>query len=305
MYDDICFFIKVINLGKFSYAAKELNIAQSTISRKIASLEESLHTILIKRDSRTLELTEDGMRLYSQFKDTSNDVNNLISQVIDRNTRYNTVLNLLLPVGMVNFKFSQKLAQLTESFEGIQLNLTYYAGTVNTENYIYDIAIVSSANKPQKKTAKLIYSSKVILAGSPEYIAKYGLCQSREELNNHIVMGNTRVLTENYKVSLFHEKESLEYPLKVNYKFYLNSFAEAKNLICAGIAIGGVLIDDITQELNNGSLIRILPDYHFGFINYYLVSNFSETDIRYIKIINLLEDFFTDLRKIQMFLSIG
>lgn len=292
MYDDICFFVKIIECGKFSSAAEKFNLAQSTISRKISALEEQLNCRLIKRDSRNLELTEVGQNLYNEFKDTATEVDKLVSSVLIKDSRYNNILNLLLPVGMANFAFSRTLANLSSKLSGIQLNLTYYAGTINIDNYDYDIAIISSANKNLAQTSKLVYRSKVIIACSPEYIKNHGLCTSLKELREHTVIGNIRVLLENSCTNLFHEEDNSVVPLDIDYKLYLNSFIEAKHLTLSGVTISGLMENDIKTELARGDLIRVLPDYHVGYMNYYLISKFETTDFRYHEVLEVLEDFF-------------
>ncbi len=69
-FDDIFIFIKLIDIGTFTELAKHLNVSQSTVSRRIQNLEESVNMKLIKRNSRGLiEMTEDGESFYMSFKD--------------------------------------------------------------------------------------------------------------------------------------------------------------------------------------------------------------------------------------------
>ena len=79
MYDDILFFVSVVAYDKFSVAAEKLGISQSTISRKIAALEQQLNFKLIKRDSRNLELTEYGTNLAAAFHEIDAEVEAMLS----------------------------------------------------------------------------------------------------------------------------------------------------------------------------------------------------------------------------------
>ena len=53
-------FCRVVELGSFTAAAREARLPQPTVSRHIASLEESLATRLLERTTRTLSVTETG-----------------------------------------------------------------------------------------------------------------------------------------------------------------------------------------------------------------------------------------------------
>ena len=292
MYDDILFFVDVVAHDKFSVAAEKLGVSQSTISRKIAALEQQLNLKLIKRDSRNLELTEHGANLVSVFRELGTEVESMVSGALLKNKKYNNIINILLPVGMANYGFSRSLVAINEKLEGIDLNLTYYAGTVDIDKYNYDLAIASQASKKEYHAATLVYSSKVIIVCSQEYIQRHGLCNTIEDLSKHMVVGNVRVLEENMIPQLFREGDSEITQLLVDYRLYLNSFIEAKNLVESGLVISGLLEDDVKEELKSGKIVRILPDYHVGYMNYYLVSKFKSDDVRYTTVLELLEDSF-------------
>lgn len=293
MYDDICFFVEVVDCGKFSQAAEKLQMAQSTISRKISALEDELKLHLIKRDSRNLELTEAGQKLYNEFRDISVKTDKMLSQVLINDELFNHILNILLPVGMVNFAFSKVLTTLNQLLPGIKLNLTYYAGTIDLDNYNYDLAIVSRINKKNDQPAKLVYNSKIIIAASPDYLASHGECLSPYDLSNHQMIGNIRVLTSSEGMTSFYREDSgEEQQIKINYQFYLNSFIEAKHLTLSGVTVSGLMEGEIEDELATGKLVRVLPEYHAGYMSYFLVSKFATHDSRYLTVLKLLEDVF-------------
>lgn len=61
-------YIKIIDCGTLSGAARELHIAQSTLSSQIRVLEEEYGSELFLRGNRRLELTETGKLLYEKSK---------------------------------------------------------------------------------------------------------------------------------------------------------------------------------------------------------------------------------------------
>lgn len=61
-------YIKIIDCGTLSGAARELHIAQSALSSQVKSLEEEYGTELFLRGNRRLELTETGKLLYEKAK---------------------------------------------------------------------------------------------------------------------------------------------------------------------------------------------------------------------------------------------
>lgn len=61
-------FFEVAKAGNISKAAKELYISQPAISKSISKLEDSLEVSLFTRNSRGVQLTEEGKLLYSHTK---------------------------------------------------------------------------------------------------------------------------------------------------------------------------------------------------------------------------------------------
>ena len=63
-------FVTVVDCGSFTEAANRLYLAQSTVSSNVQALEESLHTLLFRRESkRRMTLTADGKRTYQYAQD--------------------------------------------------------------------------------------------------------------------------------------------------------------------------------------------------------------------------------------------
>jgi len=58
--NDVRSFVKIVDLGSFAAAAREIGVPKSTLSRRIAALEATLGTTLIVRDRRQFHVTDDG-----------------------------------------------------------------------------------------------------------------------------------------------------------------------------------------------------------------------------------------------------
>ena len=63
-------FVRVIDAGSFSGAAKQLRVGQSTVSKTIAQLEDRLGVRLLLRSTHGLTLTEAGRNFYERARRT-------------------------------------------------------------------------------------------------------------------------------------------------------------------------------------------------------------------------------------------
>lgn len=66
---DMAVFVRVVDAGNFSAAARQLGSLPSTVSRQIKRLEQRLGTQLLERSTRRIRLTEAGAEVYSHCRE--------------------------------------------------------------------------------------------------------------------------------------------------------------------------------------------------------------------------------------------
>ena len=62
-------FVRIVDAGSLSSAARLLGTTQPTVSRRLKSLERSLGVPLLQRSTHAMKLTDDGMRCYARAKE--------------------------------------------------------------------------------------------------------------------------------------------------------------------------------------------------------------------------------------------
>lgn len=283
MFDDIMLFVKVVNSGNFLLLSHRLGIAQSTISRKIKVLEDSLGVQLLKRNTRNLELTEKGKNLYENFKDCEHDLLKLIDPILFNSKIVHGTLTVLMPPAFSTYAITSYLGQFIRDYPELKLVLYYQFREINMVKDSYDIAIISYLPKQNSQRVKMIYTSKLILVCTQEYIDKYGFLTEIDALKNHLIVG--KLLTEDSApiTSIDVYSDSSKIPITVEYDFRIrvNSFNEAIKIIKSGEAIAAIPEESVSAELKSGHLIRLMPQYNFGQVSYYALRNIDHDDLRY------------------------
>src|ERR1700748_3398287 len=80
--NSLVIFAKVVEANSFSEAARRLDMPVSTVSRRIAELEDQLGVRLLKRSTRSLKLTDIGSQVLEHAQrgvDVSEAVDNVVS----------------------------------------------------------------------------------------------------------------------------------------------------------------------------------------------------------------------------------
>ncbi len=87
-------FESAARLLSFTLAAEELNLTQSAISQQIKQLEVFLEIKVFRRLTRRLELTESGERFYETVCRCLADIDRVVDEIRDENTRGNVVISI-------------------------------------------------------------------------------------------------------------------------------------------------------------------------------------------------------------------
>lgn len=118
------YFVKTAELLNFSEAARELNVAQSTLSQQVRQLENELNIRLFDRNSHEIILTEAAREILPFALKTIKDADNCVSKIQDLSGLKTGTLNI-----GVTYSFSpiltETLLQFTKSYPNVKLNVFY------------------------------------------------------------------------------------------------------------------------------------------------------------------------------------
>lgn len=114
--DDIDALLAVVQFSSLSQAAEHLGITQSAITRRLQSLEQSLGTQLLDRQTKPLRLTTVGQRVYQQCLTLKREARRLYA-LADEEGQARGPLRLGLPQSLSEVSLTRTLEKLREQFE--------------------------------------------------------------------------------------------------------------------------------------------------------------------------------------------
>ncbi|MCZ2722211.1 LysR substrate-binding domain-containing protein [Marinomonas sp. 15G1-11] len=181
----IRYFIKVVETGSFTKAARVFNVPPSSLSRRVADLEKNLGATLLKRSTRIVKLTEVGQIYYK-------DVQQILSQ-LERShetvrSYQTTPMGRLRISSMVGFG-DRILLPLLDEFSALypeivlDVSLSDELSTLGRDDV--DIAIRGGYAPNERVLAIKLMDNGFIPVASPSYLAKYGRPNSALELKQH------------------------------------------------------------------------------------------------------------------------
>lgn len=249
--DDALIFTRVVECHSFTQAAQGLGMQKSTVSRRIALLEERLGVRLLNRTTRKLRLTEVGQAYYERCRQIMLDFAEAEQAVMQLQLEPSGLLRITAPIEFGQLFLGQVLGDFMRQYPQISAEVELTSRHVDPVEEGVDIAIL--VGKPQDSTliARKVFETSRRLYASPDYLAQHGTPQTVAELATHraILLPND---SPRYW-PLLGESIGCQRVLSCNNI----TFAREAALAGAGIAGLPIMISELAVQ--QGRLLALLP----------------------------------------------
>jgi DNA-binding transcriptional LysR family regulator len=185
MFDGLEAFLAVQRHGNFSKAAKAMDVAVSSISRKIEALEEELGTPLFNRSTRDMQLTDAGERLIPLAHNILADVAEAREVVQSLNAEPRGLLAVTAPSPFGQRHVSQAVAHFLKHYPLIEVELHISNDIIDMAHDRVDVAVRIGVLPDSDLIATPLAPQRRVACASPQYIARHGAPSRPEELIQH------------------------------------------------------------------------------------------------------------------------
>jgi molybdate transport repressor ModE-like protein len=183
-WDDFRLLLSVVQLGSFSRAASALGIEQSTVSRRIGRLEETLGVRLMDRTRRGAALTPEGQRVVAQLNIAHSALLKAVQGAQAAESRLDDV-KLLTTDGIAAYWLVRFLPFLFEMHPDLELRIFTSTDFEAEQRGHFDLTIhYTQPTNPNLITTRL-GTLHFIPYASPSYLAKHGRPTSTADLARH------------------------------------------------------------------------------------------------------------------------
>ena len=253
--EDVILFERIADLNSISAGGSACGLSATVSSDRLKRLETALGCILLNRTTRSMSLTSEGALFLQYAKD-------LLSAY--EATRHCVGTRAKIPVGLLRVtapalfakKFlSQAIYDFLADYPETQVNLNLSDEILNYSAEGIDVAIRIGRLKDSTFIARKLGESHRVLCASPSYIQRHGTpsCPSDLDKHNCIVFVGQDV---------WHLRNNLEdVQVAVSGRLSINNAEMATQATLDGLGIGLRSRWDVAADLQEGRLIRVLPDY--------------------------------------------
>jgi DNA-binding transcriptional LysR family regulator len=252
--DELQAFIAVVDTGSLTAAAETLGQTVSATSRSLGRLEDKLHTTLLHRTTRRLQLTEEGATFLQRARAIVAAVDQAEGEMAHRRERPAGRLRVDAASPFMLHVVVPQVAGYLARHPQVELQLNSNDGIVDLIERRTDVAIRIGPLRDSTLHARPLGSSRTRVLASPDYIARHGRPRTVAELQQHTLIGFTQPETLN-EWPLRQADGSL---LHITPGVAASSGETLRHLVLAGVGIGR-LSDFMTgPDRAEGRLVELL-----------------------------------------------
>lgn len=168
--DDVRLFVTVARHASFVEAARRLGIPTSTVSRRVAKLEESLGVRLLQRTSRRVGLTQEGARLLERAAPLVEELASVLDAAADRTEEPSGRLRVTAPVLTGSQRVAPALFSFAARYPRITLELTLTNAMLPLVEEGIDLAFRVGPIRDAELVARHMWASPFALAAAPRFV---------------------------------------------------------------------------------------------------------------------------------------
>jgi DNA-binding transcriptional LysR family regulator len=259
--NDLLLFSRVVTEGSFSRAAERLNMPKSSLSRRITALEAQLGERLLLRTTRKLAVTDFGNAVLTHAQQVNAEVEATLALTQQRQVQPSGRLRVSMPADFANETMTALISRFLHQYPAITLELDLSPRRVDLIGENFDLAIrMGSLPDDASLAARRLTKFSAAIYAAPSYLEKFGEPQEPEALMEHQTL---RLLARNGEPARWRLKNGDQTWEGVPPGIATaNSPEILKRLALAGLGITLISEHFARCHLHDGSLIRVLPNWH-------------------------------------------
>ncbi len=253
--DAIPVFVKVVEAGSFSAAARLLNMPKTTVSSKIALLEKRLGSNLIQRTTRKLRVTEAGMKYFRHCASAMREMELGEAALQAAKGEPSGVLRVTAPVDIGHLILPRIIRTYLARYAGTTVELLVSNRVVDLVGEGIDLAIRAVFLKDSSLTAKRFFGAGAALWASPIYLEKFGgIAHPR-----HLAKASFVRLRGVDRLRLANGKSETE--VQMSGRIVADDLQTIKKLAVLGEGIAWLPDFLAAEAVQAGTLVSVLPSW--------------------------------------------
>ena len=255
LLNDMALFVEVVKAKGFRGASEAIGIPNSTLSRRISSLEKAIGLRLLHRTTRKVALTEAGQIYYERCRRIVDEARLAHEQLGEMQAQPSGVLRVSLPVDFSVTYLAPLIAEFARRYPGLSFEFDLTPRRSDLVSEPLDVAIRIGEPENSQLIARHLATLRANLYASPDYLQQYGEPQTPHDLETHECLS---ILKSGSGSWTLHRGEETA-RVTVSGRFIVNSVGMIRRLATLDMGIALLPEEIVRDDVSSGKLRRILP----------------------------------------------
>ena len=261
----LAIFVAVVEAKSFTAAASTLGLTKAVVSFNIKQLEQTLNVSLLVRSTRQLSVTEAGERFYHHCQQLLYHAECVLNDVRADHSGLSGLLRITTTAEYGEQVVVPALAAFAQLHQ--QLRIQHVTSSKNDDLIAgrFDVAIRHGQLVDSNHHAKLIEQFDILPIATPAYLATLSTSPltSLDQLAEVNWIAHSRLPTPlSWQVSTPTQAQVL-FQAKHPARLVTDSAASLLAFVKSGAGVALLPAWLVEQDLEQGHLVHLLPDYHF------------------------------------------
>lgn len=252
-------FVRAVETGSFSAAARDIGLTPSALSKLVTRLEDRLGARLLHRTTRRLQLTAEGEAFYARARPILSAIDEAEAEVAQAGASPRGVLRLHCssPFGM--HQLAPAIPRFQERHPAVELDITISDQPLGAMEEGVDLAIRLGPLDESSMVARRICTMQRVICAAPEYLERRGTPRTPDDLQQHNCLWITSLPA--LRRWPFDTSDGIRV-VHVGGNVSANNAETILQLAVSGVGITRLTDVIVGDALRSGKLVPILADWH-------------------------------------------
>lgn len=261
--DDIALFLRVLDLGSISAAARSLDLSVALASQRLQRLERQLGVRLLHRTTRRLHPTAEGIALAERGRALVDELDALTAALRRGSAEACGTLRMTASASFGRQYLSPLLPEFLARHPKVRISLDLSDLMKDLVSSGYDLAIRIGNLEDSNLVARKIATNRRVLCASPDYLARHGTPRVPGDLARHecLVLVGSQGRQDVWRMS---DRSGQETAVRVGGRFECNFGEALRDAALGGLGIALHSTWHVCEDLRSGRLRQVLPAYQIA-----------------------------------------
>ncbi|MCU7782330.1 LysR family transcriptional regulator [Lelliottia amnigena] len=252
-------FIRIVESGSLSGAARQLDTTQATVSRRLQSLETLLGVRLLLRTTHAMKLTDDGERCYHHARRVIDSWLALEDEVGQAEDEPVGILRVRAPHAFGQEQLLPPLMQFLTRYPQLSIEWKLNDRSVDFLSDDIDCAIRVGAEVDPATVSVLLAEVPRSVVASPALLAQFTAPAHPDDLSALPWVALSTFYHQH--IELFKRGEKEPTRVAISPRLSTDSLYVARNTALMGLGIAAVSSWTVEEDIREGRLVHLLPDW--------------------------------------------